>query len=223
MRTHSRWPTVAVFFVVAFVSGCVQSPNGESAESSSNGPTANVQSAPVMTVNQLMHGILFPLGNTVFFAQADDPAAISRDPMPSIFAESVDRSLRRLAGRREQRSRAGRVCRSVADPGPHVLERRNRECRRRRLDPLRRRLPRQEHGGVRGSSHEESGRDGRCERGSFGILLGVPPRLSARADARRRDAALHSGPAGSASLSASLGTCPRTSRRSTRRCLLFAR
>ena len=83
MRTHSRWPTVAVFFVVAFVSGCVQSPNGESAEISSNGPTANVESAPVMTVNQLMHGILFPLGNTVFFAQADDPAAISRDPMPS--------------------------------------------------------------------------------------------------------------------------------------------
>ena len=74
---------MAIFFVVAFVGGCVQSPDGESAETSSNGPTANAQSAPVMTVNQLMHGILFPLGNTVFFAQADDPAAISRDPMPS--------------------------------------------------------------------------------------------------------------------------------------------
>jgi hypothetical protein len=83
MRTHSRWPTVAVFCVIASVSGCVQSPNGESAESSSNDPPANAQSAPVMTVNQLMHGILFPLGNTVFYAQADDPAAISRDPMPS--------------------------------------------------------------------------------------------------------------------------------------------
>ena len=83
MRNHSRGPTVAVFFVAALVSGCVQSPNGESTETSSNGPTANGQSAPVMTVNQLMHGILFPLGNTVFFAQADDPAAISRDPMPS--------------------------------------------------------------------------------------------------------------------------------------------
>jgi hypothetical protein len=74
---------VAVFFVVAFASGCVQSPNGESAEISSNGPTANAESAPVMTVNQLMHGILFPLGNTVFFAQAEDPAALPRDPMPS--------------------------------------------------------------------------------------------------------------------------------------------
>ena len=83
MRTHSRWPTVAVFLVVEFVSGCVQSPDAESAETSSNAPRANVQSAPLMTVNQLMHGILFPLGNTVFFAQADDPAAISRDPMPS--------------------------------------------------------------------------------------------------------------------------------------------
>ena len=83
MRAHSQWPTVAVFFAGAFVSACVQSPNGESAEISSNDPPANGQSAPVMTDNQLMHGILFPLGNTVFFAQADDPASISRDPMPS--------------------------------------------------------------------------------------------------------------------------------------------
>jgi hypothetical protein len=83
MRTHSRWSTVAIFFVVALAGGCVQSPNGEPKETASNGPTANGRSAPVMTVNQLMHGILFPLGNTVFFAQADDPAAISRDPMPS--------------------------------------------------------------------------------------------------------------------------------------------
>jgi hypothetical protein len=36
-----------------------------------------------MTVNQLMHGILFPAANTVFYAQADDPAAVPRDPMPS--------------------------------------------------------------------------------------------------------------------------------------------
>ena len=44
---------------------------------------ANTQSAPLMTVNQLMHAILFPLGNTVFFAQAEDPEALARDPMPS--------------------------------------------------------------------------------------------------------------------------------------------
>jgi hypothetical protein len=36
-----------------------------------------------MTVNQLMHAILFPLGNTVFFAQSEDPEALPRDPMPS--------------------------------------------------------------------------------------------------------------------------------------------
>jgi hypothetical protein len=36
-----------------------------------------------MTVNQLMHAILFPLGNAVFLAQTDDPAAMPRDPMPS--------------------------------------------------------------------------------------------------------------------------------------------
>ena len=82
MGTHSRWP-VAVLFIVASVSGCMQSPSGTSAQTPANDPPANAQSAPVMTVNQLMHGILFPLGNTVFYAQADDPAAISRDPMPS--------------------------------------------------------------------------------------------------------------------------------------------
>jgi hypothetical protein len=36
-----------------------------------------------MSVNQLMHAILFPLANTVFYAQSEDPAAVSRDPEPS--------------------------------------------------------------------------------------------------------------------------------------------
>ncbi len=83
MRNHSRWPRLAALFVVGFASGCVESPTGESAESSSNGPSANAQSPPVMTVNQLMRGILFPLGNAVFFAQSEDPDALTRDPMPS--------------------------------------------------------------------------------------------------------------------------------------------
>ena len=82
MRNHSRWPTVAVFFVVQFASGCVEAPKSESA-TSSNGAGANVQSAPLMTVNQLMHAVLFPLGNAVFFAQDQDPDALARDPMPS--------------------------------------------------------------------------------------------------------------------------------------------
>jgi len=82
MRIHSGWSTAAVLFVGAFAGGCVQSPNGESAETSSNGP-ANAQSAPLMTVNQLMHAILFPLGNTVFYSQSEDPATLPRDPMPS--------------------------------------------------------------------------------------------------------------------------------------------
>jgi hypothetical protein len=83
MRSHSRWPTVAVLFVTQLASGCVESPSSESAETSSNRPGANVQSAPVMTVNQLMHAILFPLGNTVFFAQSEDPDALRRDSEPS--------------------------------------------------------------------------------------------------------------------------------------------
>jgi hypothetical protein len=36
-----------------------------------------------MTVNQLMHAILFPLGNAVFLAQSEDPDALPRDPQPS--------------------------------------------------------------------------------------------------------------------------------------------
>jgi hypothetical protein len=120
MRTHSRWPTVAVLFVVAFASGCVQSPNGESAEISANGPTANVESAPVMTVNQLMRGILFPLGNAVFFAQSDDPEALSRDPQPSaspnpltgLFGgwQAVENSALALAESADLLLIAGRTC-----------------------------------------------------------------------------------------------------------------
>ena len=120
MRTHSRWPTVAVFFVVAFASGCVQSPNGESAETSSNGPTPNAQSGPVMTVNQLMRGILFPLGNAVFFAQSDDPDALSRDPQPSaspnpltgLFGgwQAVENSALALAESADLLLIAGRTC-----------------------------------------------------------------------------------------------------------------
>ena len=83
MRNRSRWPTLAALFVVGFAGGCVESPTGEPTESSSNGPSANVQAPPVMTVNQLMRGILFPLGNAVFFAQSEDPDALTRDPMPS--------------------------------------------------------------------------------------------------------------------------------------------
>jgi len=76
MRNRIRWRSLVAVLVVQFASGCAESPNGESAE-------ANVQSAPLMTVNQLMHAILFPLGNAVFLAQTEDPAAIPRDPMPS--------------------------------------------------------------------------------------------------------------------------------------------
>ena len=83
MRSLSRWWTLAALFFVGFAGGCVESPTGESAESSSNGPSTNAQAPPVMTVNQLMRGILFPLGNTVFFAQSEDPDALARDPMPS--------------------------------------------------------------------------------------------------------------------------------------------
>jgi hypothetical protein len=83
MRNRIRWRSLAVVLVIQFTNGCAESPNGESAELSPNDPAANVQSAPLMPVNQLMHAILFPLGNAVFLAQTEDPAAMPRDPMPS--------------------------------------------------------------------------------------------------------------------------------------------
>jgi hypothetical protein len=80
MQNHK--PTLAVLFLAQLVSGCVESPD-DAAVGSPDTAAANARSAPLMTVNQLMHAILFPLGNAVFFAQAEDPEAVPRDPMPS--------------------------------------------------------------------------------------------------------------------------------------------
>ena len=120
MLTPSRWATLAALLVVGFASGCVESPTGESEESPSNGPSANVQSPPVMTVNQLMRGILFPLGNAVFFAQSEDPDALTRDPMPSaspnpltgLFGgwQAVENSALALAESADLLLIAGRTC-----------------------------------------------------------------------------------------------------------------
>ena len=81
MSIRRRWPRLIVLCLAASIGACVQSPSGEPAEV--NADTASEAPPPLMTVNQLMRGILFPLGNTVFYAQADDPAALPRDPMPS--------------------------------------------------------------------------------------------------------------------------------------------
>lgn len=83
MRNQGRWPRVAGLFVVLLASGCVEAPDGEPAATSSNGGAANVHTAPLMTVNQLMHAILFPLGNAIFLSQSEDPAAMPRDSQPS--------------------------------------------------------------------------------------------------------------------------------------------
>jgi len=83
MGNRIRWRSIAVVFIVQLAIGCVESPNGEPAEVLQNGPAANAQSAPLMSVNQLMHAILFPLGNAVFLAQSEDPEALPRDSQPS--------------------------------------------------------------------------------------------------------------------------------------------
>jgi hypothetical protein len=98
----------------------MQSPTGNSTQAPASPLAAGEASPPVMTVNQLMRGILFPLGNTVFFAQADDPAAIPRDPMPSaspnpltgIFGgwEAVENSALALVESAELLRVPGRLC-----------------------------------------------------------------------------------------------------------------
>jgi hypothetical protein len=81
MRNRSRWPSLAVLCLAASTGACVQSTSGDLADDSAD--ATGEAPPPLMTVNQLMHGILFPLGNTVFYAQADDPAAVPRDAQPS--------------------------------------------------------------------------------------------------------------------------------------------
>src|SRR6185503_11136709 len=70
-------------------SACVPSPAGDPAQAPAAAGAGNEASPPVATFNQIMRGILFPLGNTVFYAQADDPAALPRDPMPSASTNSL--------------------------------------------------------------------------------------------------------------------------------------
>jgi hypothetical protein len=82
MRNQRQWSTVAVLLGVQLASGCVESPSSEAAEAAAATDSA-AEAQPLMTVNQLMHAILFPLGNAVFFAQAEDPDALPRDPQPS--------------------------------------------------------------------------------------------------------------------------------------------
>jgi hypothetical protein len=81
MSIRRRWPNFVALCLAASTGACVQSPAGDTAEISAD--TASEAPPPLMTVNQLMRGILFPLGNTVFYAQADDPDGLPRDAQPS--------------------------------------------------------------------------------------------------------------------------------------------
>jgi hypothetical protein len=81
MSNRRQWPSALVLCLSASTGACVPSPAGDPAQATAD--IASVAPPPTMTVNQLMRGILFPLGNTVFYAQADDPAALPRDAQPS--------------------------------------------------------------------------------------------------------------------------------------------
>jgi hypothetical protein len=87
MSNFRRWPRWVVLCLAASISACIQAPEGDAAKTSA--AAAGEASPPLMTVNQLMRGILFPLGNTVFYAQADDPAALPRDAQPSASTNSL--------------------------------------------------------------------------------------------------------------------------------------
>ena len=89
MSNRIRWQTLVVLCLASLSSACVQSPAGDPAQAPAAPGAANEAPPPVATFNQIMRGILFPLGNTVFYAQADDPAALPRDPMPSASTNSL--------------------------------------------------------------------------------------------------------------------------------------
>jgi hypothetical protein len=109
---------LVILYLAASTGACVQSPAGDPAQASAE--TGREAPPPLMTVNQLMHGILFPLGNTVFYAQADDPAALPRDAQPSastnpltgLFGgwEAVENSALALAESAELLRIPGRQC-----------------------------------------------------------------------------------------------------------------
>ncbi len=87
MSKRRQWRILVVLGLVASTGACVESPAGDPARASTD--TASEAYPPLLTVNQLMHAILFPLGNTVFFAQANDPAAVPRDGEPSMSTNSL--------------------------------------------------------------------------------------------------------------------------------------
>lgn len=89
MSNRIRWQTLVVLCLAASSNACVQAPAGDPTQAPAGPGAPNEASPPVATFNQIMRGILFPLGNTVFYAQADDPAALPRDPMPSASTNSL--------------------------------------------------------------------------------------------------------------------------------------
>lgn len=82
MRIDRRWFAAAALCVAQLAGGCAEQSDAGS-EAAAIAAAAEAQPEPLMTVNQVMHAILFPLGNAVFLAQTEDPEAIPRDPQPS--------------------------------------------------------------------------------------------------------------------------------------------
>jgi hypothetical protein len=120
MWNRSGWTTLAALCLAACVDANAPAPTGATTQPAPSAPAQGGSAAPVMTVNQLMRGIFFPLGNTIFFAQADDPDAVPRDAQPSaatnplsgLFGgwEAVENSALALAESAELLLIPGRAC-----------------------------------------------------------------------------------------------------------------
>src|SRR5262245_54803099 len=118
MSNRRRWSSLVLLCLAAATNACVQAPAGDPAQASAN--PGSEPSPPLMTVNHLLPGILFPLGNTVFDAQADDPAALPRDAQPSTATnpltglyggwQAVENSALALAESAELLRIPGRMC-----------------------------------------------------------------------------------------------------------------
>jgi hypothetical protein len=87
MSNRNRWPSLVVLSLASSTSGCGPPPAGDPGEVSA--ATTSEAPPPLMTVNQLMRVVQFPLANTVFYAQADDPDALPRDALPSSSTNSL--------------------------------------------------------------------------------------------------------------------------------------
>lgn len=84
--------TLSVVLAVCGLTLLGQVPQGPPRVRARGGAAARTGTAPRQVhanMNQLMRGVLYPAANVVFFAQADDPAAVKPAPDPSMATDPL--------------------------------------------------------------------------------------------------------------------------------------